>query len=185
MILDEPTNHLDMETREALVAALAEYSGAVVLVSHDWHLVELVADRLWLVEGGTVRPFDDDLEGYRRRLVSREETAAAGGARANGVASASDPRRAGRRDAAERRASLQPLRRTARQAEAAAARLAAEQQALDRMLAMPGAFAGGGAALADAMKRRAELARRLAEAEAEWLAAETAIEAVERSGAER
>ena len=51
LILDEPTNHLDMETREALVAAIAEYSGAVVLVSHDWHLVELVADRLWLVEG--------------------------------------------------------------------------------------------------------------------------------------
>src|SRR5438094_4747590 len=58
LILDEPTNHLDMETREALVAALAEYSGAVVLVSHDWHLVELVADRLWLVDGGTVRSFE-------------------------------------------------------------------------------------------------------------------------------
>src|SRR5207244_557673 len=71
LILDEPTNHLDMETREALVAALGEYSGAVVLVSHDWHLVELVADRLWLVEGGTVRPFDGDLDDYRRRLVER------------------------------------------------------------------------------------------------------------------
>src|SRR5207249_1738526 len=68
LILDEPTNHLDMETREALVAALGDYSGAVVLVSHDWHLVELVADRLWLVEGGTVRPFDGDLDDYRRRL---------------------------------------------------------------------------------------------------------------------
>ena len=75
LILDEPTNHLDMETREALVAAIAEYSGAVVLVSHDWHLVELVADRLWLVEGGTVRPFDDDLEAYRRQLLSREDAA--------------------------------------------------------------------------------------------------------------
>src|SRR5712691_6909943 len=76
LILDEPTNHLDMETREALVAALAEYSGAVVLVSHDWHLVELVADRLWLVEGGTVRPFEDDLDAYRRWLVEREEAPA-------------------------------------------------------------------------------------------------------------
>src|ERR1700726_2558947 len=75
LILDEPTNHLDMETREALVAALAEYSGAVVLVSHDWHLVELVADRLWLVEEGTVRPFEDDLDAYRRRLLERDDSA--------------------------------------------------------------------------------------------------------------
>src|SRR5205807_8929094 len=75
LILDEPTNHLDMETREALVAALGEYSGAVVLVSHDWHLVELVADRLWLVDGGTVRSFEDDLEAYRRRLLERDEPA--------------------------------------------------------------------------------------------------------------
>jgi ATP-binding cassette subfamily F protein 3 len=179
LILDEPTNHLDMETREALVAALAEYSGAVVLVSHDWHLVELVADRLWLVENGTVRPFDDDLEAYRRRLLDRDEAAErANGAAGGGQAAGRDPRRAGRRDAAERRMALEPLRRAARQAEAAAARLAAEQQALDRKLAAPGAFGGRGAALADALKRRAELARQIADAEAQWLAAETAIERI-------
>jgi ATP-binding cassette subfamily F protein 3 len=180
LILDEPTNHLDMETREALVAALAEYSGAVVLVSHDWHLVELVADRLWLVEGGTVRPFDDDLEAYRRRLLERDDAVAERDPAAGGVAGAPpggrDPRRAARRDAAGRRAALEPLRRTARQAAAAAARLAAEQQVLDRKLAAPGAFGGRGAALADALKRRAEFARLIAEAEAQWLAAETAIE---------
>ncbi|HEV8679129.1 MAG TPA: ABC-F family ATP-binding cassette domain-containing protein, partial [Stellaceae bacterium] len=100
LILDEPTNHLDMETREALVAALAEYSGAVILVSHDWHLVELVADRLWLVDGGTVRPFEDDLDAYRRRLLQAEPAPAG---RADDRANGYDPRRAGRRDAAERR----------------------------------------------------------------------------------
>jgi len=173
LILDEPTNHLDMETREALVAALAEYSGAVVLVSHDWHLVELVADRLWLVEDGTVRPFDGDLEAYRRRLLERDEAPAE---RSSGASAEQDPRRTARRGAAERRAALEPLRRTARHAEAAAARLAAEQHALDKKLAAPGAFGGQGAALADALKRRAELARLIAEAEAQWLAAETAIE---------
>jgi len=173
LILDEPTNHLDMETREALVAALAEYSGAVVLVSHDWHLVELVADRLWLVEDGTVRPFEDDLEAYRRRLIERE---AASAEPAEGAVAGRDPRRAARRGGAERRLLLQPLRQSARQAERTAARLAAEQQALDRTLAAPGAFGGEGAKLADALKRRAELARLIAEAEAEWLAAETAIE---------
>src|SRR5260370_3899985 len=65
-----------METREALVAALAEYSGAVVLVSHDWHLVELVADRLWLVEDGTGRPFQDDLDPYPRRLLQPDRATA-------------------------------------------------------------------------------------------------------------
>jgi ATP-binding cassette subfamily F protein 3 len=172
LILDEPTNHLDMETREALVAALGDYAGAVILVSHDWHLVELVADRLWLVEGGTVRQFDGDLDAYRRRLLEKEAAPPANGE------TQTDPRRAGRRSAVERRAALEPLRRKAREAEAAAARLAAEQRTLDALLAAPKGFAGGGAAFADALKRRAELARRLAAAEAQWLAAETEIEAL-------
>ena len=75
LILDEPTNHLDMESREALVEALTEYPGAVVLVSHDMHLVNLVADRLWLVQDGTVTPWQEDLEAYRRMLLSGPETA--------------------------------------------------------------------------------------------------------------
>ena len=62
LILDEPTNHLDIESREALVEALTAYSGAVVLVSHDMHLLSLVADRLWLVKGGRVTPYEDDLD---------------------------------------------------------------------------------------------------------------------------
>jgi len=72
-ILDEPTNHLDMESREALVEALTEYSGAVVLVSHDMHLLGLVADRLWLVKGGAVEPYTEDLEAYRRQLLAGDE----------------------------------------------------------------------------------------------------------------
>ena len=182
LILDEPTNHLDMETREALVAALAEYSGAVVLVSHDWHLVELVADRLWLVEGGTVRPFDDDLDAYRRRLLSREEAAPGrDNERGNGLSGAGDPRRAARRDAAERRIALEPLRRKSRQAEQRAVRLAAEQRALDMKLAAPGAFGGRSPALTEALKRRAELARLIAEAETAWLDAESEIERMTRA----
>ena len=144
LILDEPTNHLDMETREALVAALDEYAGAVVLVSHDWHLVELVADRLWLVEGGTVRPFDGDLEDYRRRLLERDEPPARASAmaRANG----GDPRRSG----ASRRG------RAAGGAGAAAQEVASGRGSRRRgsppnsghsirKLAAPGAFGGRGA----------------------------------------
>jgi ATP-binding cassette subfamily F protein 3 len=70
LILDEPTNHLDMESREALVEALTEYAGAVVLVSHDMHLLGLVADRLWLVKDGAVTPYTEDLEAYRRQLLA-------------------------------------------------------------------------------------------------------------------
>lgn len=72
LILDEPTNHLDIESREALVEALTEYNGAVILVSHDMHLLELVADRLWLVKDGTVRPYEDDLGAYRRMLLAQD-----------------------------------------------------------------------------------------------------------------
>lgn len=72
LILDEPTNHLDIESREALVEALTEYAGAVVLVSHDMHLLSLVADRLWLVKGGAVEPYAGDLDDYRRALLAGE-----------------------------------------------------------------------------------------------------------------
>ena len=75
LILDEPTNHLDMESREALVEALTQYSGAVVLVSHDMHLLGLVADRLWLVKGGAVMPYTEDLEAYRRQLLAGDDDA--------------------------------------------------------------------------------------------------------------
>ncbi len=75
LILDEPTNHLDMESREALVEALTAYQGAVILVSHDMHLLSLVADQLWLVKDGAVTPYQDDLESYRKLLLSADKPA--------------------------------------------------------------------------------------------------------------
>ncbi|MBT2131044.1 ABC-F family ATP-binding cassette domain-containing protein [Aliiroseovarius lamellibrachiae] len=75
LILDEPTNHLDIESREALVEALTAYSGAVILVSHDMHLLSLVADRLWLVKDGGVTPYDGDLQTYRAMLLERDKPA--------------------------------------------------------------------------------------------------------------
>ena len=74
LILDEPTNHLDIESREALVEALTAYSGAIILVSHDMHLLGLVADRLWLVRDGAVAPYEGDLESYRAMLLSGSDT---------------------------------------------------------------------------------------------------------------
>ncbi len=75
LILDEPTNHLDIESREALMEALTAYSGAVILVSHDMHLLSAVADRLWLVSDGTVKPYEDDLDAYRAFLLTSEKPA--------------------------------------------------------------------------------------------------------------
>jgi ATP-binding cassette, subfamily F, member 3 len=169
LILDEPTNHLDIESREVLVQAINEFPGAVVLVSHDEHLIELIADRLWLVAGGTVRPFDGDLDDYRRLVL--EHSAPAEGVRSNG---SDGGRRAARRLAAERRRELEPLRRKARQAEETVARLTREREALDRALAKP---QGNGMTPAEALKRRAELIRQIERAETDWL---TAAEAIER-----
>ena len=73
LILDEPTNHLDIESREALVEALTAYTGAVILVSHDMHLLSMVADRLWLVKDGHVKSYDDDLQAYRRMLLTPDK----------------------------------------------------------------------------------------------------------------
>jgi ATP-binding cassette subfamily F protein 3 len=181
LILDEPTNHLDIETRESLVEALADFAGAVVLVSHDRHLVELVADRLWLVADGTVRPFEQDLDEYSRLVLERDAMPAREDAGRN---AAGGLRRAARRNAADRRKTLAPLRRRAREAETEAARLIAERAALDRSLAIPQGRSASPAAPADLLKRRAELSRRIAAAEAEWFAAEQAIEhaAVDGSG---
>ena len=167
LILDEPTNHLDIESREVLVQAINEFPGAVVLVSHDEHLIELIADRLWLVAGGTVRPFDGDLDDYRRLVLERAGPTE--GARPNGF----DTRREARRLAAERRRELEPLRRKARQAEETVARLTREREALDRALAKS---RGNGMTPTEALKRRAELVRLIERAETDWLAAAEAIE---------
>ncbi|HTV44835.1 MAG TPA: ABC-F family ATP-binding cassette domain-containing protein, partial [Stellaceae bacterium] len=169
LVLDEPTNHLDIESREALVEALNEFPGAVVLISHDWHLLELVADRLWLVADGTVRPFDGDLDDYRRLLLERTEPASAG------RAAGGDERRAARRRAAVQRQTLDPLLQRARRAEAEIARLSQERDAIDQALAEFNGARVKGAAIGVAMQRRAALLQLIAQAENEWLAAEEAL----------
>ena len=172
LILDEPTNHLDIDAREALVRALADYEGAVILITHDPHLVELVADRLWLVADGTARPYDGDMDEYRTLLAER----ARGPARVDTAPS----RRDERRDRAEARVQTAPLRRQARDAEARLAKLTAERAAIEARLADPALYAPGrGAAeVTAAQLRLAAIGREQAEAEAAWLEAEEALEGV-------
>jgi ATP-binding cassette subfamily F protein 3 len=168
LILDEPTNHLDIDAREALVRALADYQGAVLLITHDPHLVELVADRLWLVADGTVKSYDGDLDDYRVLTAERARPP---------KAEASVTRTADRRARAEARQAVAPLRRQAKDAEAAIQKLAAERAKIEAKLADPGIYAAGKAAEVTAANTRlAAIAREVAAAEAVWMAAEEALE---------
>jgi ATP-binding cassette, subfamily F, member 3 len=168
LLLDEPTNHLDIDAREALVKALADFEGAVLLITHDPHLVELIAERLWLVADGTVRPFDGDLDEYRALLAERARPAAKQDA---------GTRRDERRERADARAALAPLRKQARDAEARLGRLSAERAMIEAKLADPGMYVPTRKAeMAAANARLAAIRKLAATAEAEWLAAEEALE---------
>jgi ATP-binding cassette subfamily F protein 3 len=169
LILDEPTNHLDIDARDALVKALADFEGAVLLITHDPHLVELVADRLWLVGDGSVRPFDGDLDDYRALLAER--------ARPSGKAEAAG-RKDDRRERAAARAAQAPLRKQAKDAELLLAKLTAERAAVEAKLTDPALYAPGRAKdIAAANARLASIRREAEAAEATWLAAEEALEA--------
>jgi ATP-binding cassette subfamily F protein 3 len=171
VILDEPTNHLDIDSRAALVEAINDYPGAMILISHDRHLLEACADRLWLVADNTVAPYEGDLDDYRRIVLGREarkgETADSGEARV----SRTDQRRA----AAEKREELKPLKRRIDAAETTVARLTAEIAAIDAQLAA-GLFARDPAKATTLSKARAEAADALARAEEDWLSASAEYE---------
>jgi ATP-binding cassette subfamily F protein 3 len=175
LILDEPTNHLDVDTREALVQALNGYEGAVVVVSHDRHMIEASADRLVLVDSGRARNFDGSIDDYEALVVGgppKKTDARKSDAPKSAPVPREDPKEARRRAAAQRE-STQALRKSLASAEQRIARLTAERDGLDVRLALPGA---NSAAL---LKQRGTIEASLAAAEAEWLAASTALEAAQ------
>jgi ATP-binding cassette subfamily F protein 3 len=173
LILDEPTNHLDVDSREALVQALNDYSGAVVLVSHDRHMIELTADRLVLVHDGTAKEYDGSLDDYTALILQKDNGRAAGAPKAN--------RKDERRAAAAAREKSKALRTQAKAAEAEMAKLTAQRGAVDHAMFDPSAAEAGLAKLTmtELMKRRAEIDAKLAAAEARWLQASEAVEATE------
>ncbi|MFV0515609.1 MAG: ABC-F family ATP-binding cassette domain-containing protein [Jhaorihella sp.] len=167
LILDEPTNHLDIESREALVEALTDYSGAVILVSHDMHLLSLVADRLWLVAEGTVAPFDGDLEAYRALLLARDRPEPKPGP------AAPRPRRPSRE-------ALIALRSEVRKGEARVEKLNEMRDRLAAKLADPGLYADGRQGEIEVwQKKYAEVMDGLDRAEALWMQALEKLESAE------
>ncbi len=172
IILDEPTNHLDVDSREALVRALADYEGAVILISHDRHLVDASADRLWIVRDGTVKPYEGDMDSYRAELLAERGTRVG---EKSGTGENKAKRGDERRQAAERRAELAPLKKKMDQAEQHVARIGVEIAKYDARLADPELYADAAKAQKTGVERGL-LAKKLAEAEETWMLATEAYE---------
>ncbi len=174
LVLDEPTNHLDIDSREALVQAINEFQGGVILISHDRHLIELTADQLWLVANGQVKPFDGDLGDYREQLMKPSSTSSKAG---KGEERREKPGH--RPKTAAVRAELLKLRRNARTAEKDLERLNNERTSIALTLADESTYRSLGDDLDALLKRHAELEYAVEAAEARWLAAEEALELME------
>ncbi|WP_428660146.1 ABC-F family ATP-binding cassette domain-containing protein [Reyranella sp.] len=176
LLLDEPTNHLDMDARESLIEAINDFEGAVVLVSHDTHLVKMVADQLWLVAGGTVKPFEGDIDEYQAKLLRERSNRPAkegkgkkdkkqkAAAQAPAPVALEKPKRG-------------PLKRALEEAEKAIAKLTKERAVLEARLADPATWSGPPGVAADLQKEKVRLERELAHAEHQWLTAQEALEA--------
>ena len=174
-MLDEPTNHLDLNARDALSMALQDYPGAMVVVSHDRHLLRSVADDLWLVADGQVQAFNGDLEEYGRWLGSRRN--------ANRDASADTPATPARKEQrkldADKRKQLKTLQTAVNKAETVLNTLSVQRKALEDQLACPTLYTDEGSAkaqLARLLKEKSQLDRQVDEAEACWLEASTHLE---------
>ncbi len=192
MLLDEPTNHLDLEMRQALAMALQEYAGAVVLVSHDRHLLRTVADEFIVVHKGRATPFDGDLEDYAKWLSETDEepVAASSGAGAQGgepqmpvaQADSAELRKQRKRDEAERRNRLTPIKAKIAKCDADLARLAKKSAAIQAELAAPDLYAAGAKdKLKELLAQQAEVARETQTVETAWLEASEELEQLSRS----
>ena len=169
LILDEPTNHLDVDAREALVQALNEFAGAVILISHDRHMVELTADRLVLVDEGTAKDYPGSIEDYIDFVLGRNQ--AKPDAKPKGE-------KKDRKASAQAREDAREIGKAVSEAEAAIARLQAQSSAIDRAMFDPGSAEPALRALTmgELSRRRVEVTRELERAEARWLEASEKLE---------
>ncbi len=167
LILDEPTNHLDIDSRNALIQALNEYTGAVILISHDRHLIEATADRLWLVKDGTVSNYDGDLEDYRSTIV---QSSRGKGGKDKGNGAEDNRSKAEQRKAnADKRAAFAPLKKKINDVESLTAKLQKQIQALDKELEDQDLYEKFPAKAAAKVKERAEVVSKLTKAEEHWM----------------
>jgi ATP-binding cassette subfamily F protein 3 len=180
LLLDEPTNHLDVQSREALVHAINSFKGAVVIVSHDPHVIELTADRLWLVADGGVSSYDGDMDDYRRLLLGRKNTNKSTDVKGKTEPAAPAPiidKKEQRRQTAEKRKALAPLRSQLQRAEKNMAKLEVEKAKIAEALADPSLYDGDNGALMDLQRQHGHVEHDLAAAEEAWLSLQEEWEA--------
>jgi ATP-binding cassette subfamily F protein 3 len=183
LILDEPTSHLDIDSREALIYALNDFQGAVLLITHDVYLAEATADQLWLVKDGKATRYDGDLQDYRALVLKadRDQDAAKEAknkAQKPAAATATTPdvpvdKAEARRRASEARKAAKPLKDKAKKAETRMAQASKRIEDIDLELATPGLASE---TLQDLMRDRASLVNDLEQAEMDWLEATEAYE---------
>ena len=173
LILDEPTNHLDIDSRRMLLDALNDYEGAVILITHDRSLMELVADRLWLAADGGVKPFEGDMDDYAKFVLDRARQAAKGPSQVKREAKKEEvPAKA-----APNPAMVGPLKRKLEAAEQTLARCTAQLAELDHVLADPAIYVKDAAKAAELGDRRDKAKGRMDKAESEWMTAAEAYDA--------
>jgi ATP-binding cassette, subfamily F, member 3 len=180
LLLDEPTNHLDIDARDALISAINAYQGAVILVTHDPHLVELCADRLWVVRDGGCHRFDGDMDDYRKSLVDQRRqsrsTARQRNAEEGDSASVKSDRKASRRAGAEARRARSQLRKAATAATKILEKLTSEKKTLVASLSDPVFYKEHADEFTALNKRHAAIESEIEVAEAQWLEAQSALE---------
>ncbi|MDB5536435.1 MAG: family ATP-binding cassette protein [Devosia sp.] len=170
MILDEPTNHLDIDSRDALVHALNDYEGAVLIISHDRHLVEATCDTLWIAEGGTIKVLDEDLDSYQRSIVGGKEPKGS-----------KEDRKAAKQEAAAKREAIAPIKASIKDAETKIARLKVEIGKIQNQLDDPKIYNGPADRLIALGKDKARFGADLDTTEEQWLALSAELESAENA----
>ena len=177
LLLDEPTNHLDLEMRQALALALQAFDGALVVISHDRHLLRTTTDELLLVHDGGVRPFDGSLDDYPAWLAQRRR----GRTEADTRSSPREDRKAERRAAAARRQALQPLKKRLQEAERRLEALHRRQAELETALADNDLYLPENRErLKELTREKHEVDRTCEEQELAWMEAAEALEAAHK-----
>ncbi len=170
LLLDEPTNHLDIDARDALIEAINVYKGAVILITHDPHLIELTADRLWLIDGGRCAVYDGDLEDYRNLLAQKARIQAAGKSADKNEKNAV-LRKDERREAAEKRQQSAPLRKKLKETETLLEKLNVQKEKIEEMLEDPTLYMIGlnAAKVKNLQISLSQLNEQIETAEQQWL----------------
>ncbi len=179
LLLDEPTNHLDVDSRQALVQAINDFAGAVIIVSHDPHIIELTADRLWLVDNGQVNPFDGDMEDYRAFLLGRSRSTGGNGGKKSDRANRVSKKEKRRQAAAERGARAEQRKELAR-AETTVRKLEAAKADAEKALGDPDLYEGNSDRLIALQKKLASAGKNLDAAEATWMKLQEEMDLSER-----